>query len=95
MRATYEPQIERQIRWNLIAKAILKQQNIRIGDAEMDAEIQRIATEQGQTVETVRLQLKRGDSFRRVAESLVERSLFDYLRSNSTIVDKDAEPETV
>ncbi len=95
VRATYEPQIERQIRWNLIAKAILKQQNIRIGDAEMDAEIQRIATEQGQTVETVRLQLKRGDSFRRVAESLVERSLFDYLRSNSTIVDKDAEPETV
>ncbi|MCA9784364.1 MAG: trigger factor, partial [Candidatus Cloacimonetes bacterium] len=89
VRSTYAPQIENSIRWNMIAKAVLKKQGIRIGDAEIQAEIERIATEQGQTVETVQLQLKRGDAMRKMAESLVERALFDYLRSVSTIVDKE------
>lgn len=95
VRTTYEPQIERQIRWNLIAKAILKQQEIRINEADIEAEIARLAEEQGQAVETVRLQLKRGDSLRRLAESMVERRLFDYLRANNTLVDKPEEPEIV
>ncbi len=91
VRETYAQQVENQIRWTLIAKAILKKEEIKIGDSEIEAEIARIAEEQGQPVETIKLQLSRGDSMRRMAEGLVERNLFDFLRSNSTITDKPVE----
>ncbi len=93
VRRSYRDQVTRNIQWSLVARAILKQEEIRVEESDMDAEIQRYAGMMGVDAQTARLQLRRGGGLDRLAGELLDKKLMGFLSEQAEISEEPWEVE--
>ena len=85
VRRSYRDQVTRNIHWSLVARAILKQEEIRVEESDMEEEIQRYSGMMGVDPQTARLQLRRGGGLDRLASEMLDRKLMSFLSEHAEI----------
>jgi trigger factor len=95
VKRSYREQVTRNLRWTLIARSIVKQEQLALTDEELDAEIERYAAASGQSPKTARLQLKRANALDRMQGELLDRKLMQFLRARATVLEDADAPESV
>ncbi len=92
IRSAYREEVVRNLCWSLIARSIIKAEDLGVDQADIDAEIERIAGLTGQDPAMARLQMKRSGDLEELETQLLDRKLMAFLRDSAVIV--DVEPET-
>ena len=81
----WRPSTEKALHSRLIVETIMEEQHITANDDELDAEIDRIAAETGQSAEDVEMQYQEHNGMDYLAENIKERKLFDLLLAENTV----------
>jgi trigger factor len=87
--AELKPDAERAVRRALLLEAIAAKEEIAIGDADVDAEVQRLATESGRAPQAVRSLLERGDELEGLRLALREARTMTLLVEHAKIEPPD------
>jgi trigger factor len=79
VRETYRPLSERNLKWYLIRKAIIKDQDFKISVDEIKAEIVRLKKESPKQAQEVDKFYKKPSNRTRIEDDLMEKKIIDYL----------------
>ena len=79
VRETYRPLSERNLKWYLIRKAIIKDQDFKISVDEIKAEIVRLKQESPKKAQEVDKFYKKPSNRTRIEDDLMEKKIIDYL----------------
>ncbi len=79
VRETYRPLSERNLKWYLIRKAIIKDQDFKISADEIKAEIVRLKKESPKQAQEVDKFYKKPSNRTRIEDDLMEKKIIDYL----------------
>jgi trigger factor len=78
---------------HFVLQKIAETEKIEIEDADIDAEIQRIAAQSGESVRKVKAQMEREDMIEALATDLLERKALDVVLNNATYEEFEIKPE--
>lgn len=92
VRKSYREQVTRNLHWSLLARSIIKKDELSLEDADLDTEIARFAAQMGQDPVTARLQLKRMGALDRLRDEALDKKLMGHLRGRNTIVEDEQAP---
>jgi trigger factor len=76
---------ERQVRRDLVVDTLAKQHQLSASEADVDAEVQTIATAQGMEPGQVYAALQKGNRLSEIEHGLTERKVFDWLKARNTL----------
>lgn len=79
VRATYRPLSERNLKWYSIRKAIIKDQDFKISEDEVKAEIERLTEESPKQAKEIEKYYKKPSNKTRIEDDLMEKKIIDYL----------------
>lgn len=83
--AELRPDAERSVRRSLVLEAIAGREEIVVGDADVDAEVARLAQEAGRAPQTVRSLLERGNELDGLRLALREAKTLDFLVQHAKV----------
>jgi trigger factor len=92
VRKSYRDQVTRNLHWSMVARSIVRQEGVKVEDADMDQEIGRFAAQMGQDPASARLQLKRMGALDRLRDEVMDRKLMDFLREKNTFAVDESAP---
>jgi trigger factor len=78
---------------HFVLQKIAETEKIEIEDADIDAEIQRIAAQSGESFRKVKAQMEREDMIEALATDLLERKALDVVLNNAVYEEFDIKPE--
>ena len=78
---------------HFVLQKIAETEKIEIEDADIDAEIQRIAAQTGESYRKVKAQMEREDMIEALATDLLERKALDVVLNNATYEEFEIKPE--
>jgi len=78
---------------HFVLQKIAETEKIEIEDADIDAEIARIAAQSGESVRKVKAQMEREDMIEALATDLLERKALDVVLNNAVYEEFDIKPE--
>jgi trigger factor len=91
-----QPQAEQDVRGMLLIEKIGDAEKIEVSDAEIQEEIERLATASGQPLEQVRATLTKNDGERSIANRLRSRKALDIVVENARVTEGEwREPEPI
>tara|TARA_S200000501_G_scaffold231613_1_gene217209 strand:- start:199 stop:1494 length:1296 start_codon:yes stop_codon:yes gene_type:complete len=76
---TYRPSAERNLKWYLIRKKIIDQEQIIIGRSDIDAEIERLVSRSPNSEKEIRRFYKKPSNRQKIEDDLTEKKILDYL----------------
>ena len=85
LREAYRPGIERSLRVELILAAAGRQENVRLEEDEVDAEIKRYAEREGKSVAEVKGRLRRTDAMDRLRNDMYKHKVIEKLLELATV----------
>jgi trigger factor len=78
---------------HFVLQKVAETEKIEIEDSDIDAEIQRIAAQSGESFRKVKAQMERDDLIEAVATDLLERKALDVVLNNAVYEDFEIKPE--
>ena len=78
---------------HFVLQKIAETEKIEIEDADIDAEIERIAAQSGESVRKVKAQMEREDMIEALATDLLERKALDVVLNNAVYEEFEIKPE--
>lgn len=85
LRSDYANEAREGLKVNLVIYEVAEKESIKVEDADIDAEIKRIAEERRTTPEAIRAMLDRGDGVRQISYRLLRKKTLDFLVGASNI----------
>ena len=76
---TYRPSAERNLRWYLIRKKIIDQEEIKFERKDIDAEIENLVTRSPNSEKEIRRFYKKPSNRQRIEDDLIEKKILEYL----------------
>ena len=76
---TYRPSAERNLRWYLIRKKIIDQEEIKFERKDIDAEIEHLVTRSPNSEKEIRRFYKKPSNRQRIEDDLIEKKILEYL----------------
>ena len=76
---TYRPSAERNLRWYLIRKKIIDQEEIKFERKDIDAEIENLVTRSPNSEKEIRRFYKKPSNRQRIEDDMVEKKILEYL----------------
>ena len=76
---TYRPSAERNLRWYLIRKKIIDQEEIKFERKDIDAEIKNLVTRSPNSEKEIRRFYKKPSNRQRIEDDLIEKKILEYL----------------
>ena len=76
---TYRPSAERNLRWYLIRKKIIDQEQIKFERKDIDAEIENLVTRSPNSEKDIRRFYKKPSNRQRIEDDLIEKKILEYL----------------
>ena len=76
---TYRPSAERNLRWYLIRKKIIDQENIKFERKDIDAEIEKLVTRSPNSEKEIRRFYKKPSNRQRIEDDMIEKKILEYL----------------
>ena len=76
---TYRPSAERNLRWYLIRKKIIDQEEIKFERKDIDAEIENLVTRSPNSEKEIRRFYKKPSNRQRVEDDMIEKKILEYL----------------
>lgn len=84
-RASARPSVIRSVKWYLIHKALINAETLSVSDEELEAHIDKIVEGAGDQQGQVRRYYKKSSNRERLRDDLLDRSLFEKLKSHAKI----------
>ena len=84
----YEPSAIRNLKWFILRKNMIEQQNLHATEDEIDVEIDKIVKESGGTAETLKAYFKNPKNKEKVVDDIEERKVLEHLESIAKITNK-------
>ena len=76
---TYRPSAERNLRWYLIRKKVIDQENIKFERKDIDAEIEKLVTRSPNSEKEIRRFYKKPSNRQRIEDDMIEKKILEYL----------------
>ena len=76
---TYRPSAERNLRWYLIRKKIIDQEEIKFERKDIDAEIENLVTRSPNSEKEIRRFYKKPSNRQRIEDDMIEKKILEYL----------------
>ena len=76
---TYRPSAERNLRWYLIRKKIIDQEEIKFERKDIDAEIENLVTRSPNSEKEIRRFYKKPSNRQRIEDNMIEKKILEYL----------------
>ena len=76
---TYRPSAERNLRWYLIRKKIIDQEEIKFERKDIDAEIKNLVTRSPNSEKEIRRFYKKPSNRQRIEDDMIEKKILEYL----------------
>ena len=76
---TYRPSAERNLRWYLIRKKIIDQEEIKFERKDIDAEIEKLVTRSPNSEKEIRRFYKKPSNRQRIEDDMIEKKILEYL----------------
>ena len=76
---TYRPSAERNLRWYLIRKKIIDQEEIKFERKDIDAEIEKLVTRSPNSEKEIRRYYKKPSNRQRIEDDMIEKKILEYL----------------
>jgi len=92
VRETYQPVAERNLKWYIIRKALVKKHDLNVTKEEVEAEIQQLVDRSPQHTQEIVKYYKKPSNRTRIEDDLLEKKILDYLKQFSKI--KEVEVNT-
>lgn len=88
-KATFAPQAEKQVKVRLALEKVVELENIEVTDADVDAQIEKMAADYGMTAE----QIKNAVPAKEIAKDLAVNKAIDLVKESAVITEVDAKTE--
>ena len=85
LREAYRSLAEHNLKWYLIHNALVKQQDFKVSEAEIDTEIQRLVDRTPDSEKEIRKYYKKPSNRHKLNEDLIEKFILDYLKDFAKI----------
>ena len=89
---TYRPSAERNLKWYLIRKKIIDQEQISIGRSDIDAEIENLVSRSPNSEKEIRRFYKKPSNRQKIEDDIIEKKILEYLTQFAKI--KEVEVNT-
>ena len=89
---TYRPSAERNLRWYLIRKKIIDQEEIKFERKDIDSEIENLVTRSPNSEKDIRRFYKKPSTRQRIEDDLIEKKILEYLEQFAKV--KEVEVNT-
>ena len=89
---TYRPSAERNLKWYLIRKKIIDQEQISIGRSDIDAEIENLVSRSPNSEKEIRRFYKKPSNRQKIEDDITEKKILEYLTQFAKI--KEVEVNT-
>jgi FKBP-type peptidyl-prolyl cis-trans isomerase (trigger factor) len=76
---TYRPSAERNLKWYLIRKKVISQEQINIERKDIDAEIENLVSRSPNSEKEIRRFYKKPSNRQRIEDDMVEKKILEYL----------------
>ena len=89
---TYRPSAERNLKWYLIRKKVINQEQINIERKDIDAEIEKLVSRSPNSEKEIRRFYKKPSNRQRIEDDMVEKKILEYLNQFAKV--KEVEVNT-
>jgi len=82
----------RSIKWYLIQKQLIEQENLKLTDEEIDAYLEKLAEETNQSLRKIKAKYSLKERRKKLRNELQEQKIIDFLLKNSEINEVEINP---
>ena len=92
---TYRPSAERNLKWYLIRKKVISQEQMNIERKDIDAEIENLVSRSPNSEKEIRRFYKKPSNRQRIEDDMVEKKILEYLNQFAKVKEVEVNPKDI